>query len=442
MLKAKRQTVEAGESSAKRPAKAPLARAEIVDKSVRGRFEAEIDAAVKRKEQDPSEIRLVGALRPLAKLSPSLRAKLADAATTLQKRGARDRVLYNGALRILSECGDKATTPLLKIALTADDAGGTSALAAAALSRDAALAPFLAKVASSRQSHLAFAAETARVARGESNGVHLAALAPMIKESHRISLCGELFVPIARGAATHKAIGPALTVLRSAERHLGRWLVLAEVAAKAGDPTPIDEARTKSTVGPTSSRAAWACVAWALDEVAPGVSAASPLPAPETRPTVELMARLSDRPSADRDMTFLFRMARAGLASPKAMLESLAKGPPLADELALRAALYLVKNHGASDLVPALLEASSSAGIEELRGLATAAAWDTEDASVRDRVLAHADELADSPILANVAWSALVRAASRGGATYAGVGGRHSVLHESSLRWIHWAWIE
>ena len=33
----------------------------------------------------------------------------------------------------------------------------------------------------------------------------------------------------------------------------------------------------------------------ALDEVAPGVSAASPLPAPETRPTVELMARLSDR---------------------------------------------------------------------------------------------------------------------------------------------------
>jgi len=439
LLKAKRHAGDAGE---RRATKAPLARAEIVDKAIRGRFESEIDEALKRKDADPSEAKLVGALRAIAPLSPSLRAKLADAATTFQKRGAKDRVLYTAALRILAEASDKATTPLLKVALSADDAGGSAALSAASLSRDTALALPLAKVASSRQSHLAFAAETARVARGESNGVHLAALAPMIKESHRISLCGELFVPLARGPATQKAIGPALTVLRSAERHLGRWLVLAEVAAKAGDPTPIEEAKAKSNVGPTSSRAAWACVAWALDQSAPGVVGAA-VPAPETRPTVELMARLSDRPSADRDMTFLFRMARAGLPSTKLMLESLAKGPPLADELAIRSALHLVKSHRRTDLVPALIEAASSAGIDELRGLATAALWDTEDPTARERAIGFAEELSLSSVLANVAWAALVRAASRGGAVHgSGSGGRNIVLNETSLRWIQWVWIE
>ena len=89
---------------------------------------------------------------------------------------------------------------LLRQALGGDEAGGAAALSAACFSRDPELSPLLAKVAASRQSHLAFGAELARVARGESNGALLAQLAPMIKESHRISMCVELFVPLVRGA--------------------------------------------------------------------------------------------------------------------------------------------------------------------------------------------------------------------------------------------------
>ena len=78
----------------------------------------------------------------------------------------------------------------------------------------------------------------------------------MIKESHRIALCVELFVPLARSAPVPVHVGPALAVLRGAERHLGRWLVLADVAAKAGDLGPLEEAVSKSQVGPSSARSA------------------------------------------------------------------------------------------------------------------------------------------------------------------------------------------
>jgi len=122
-------------------------------------------------------------------------------------------------MRSIAEAEDRQATSLLKTALAAEEAGGTAALSAACFSRDPALAGPLAKVAASRQSHLAFAAEIARVARRESNGAHLAGLAPMIKESHRIALCVELFVPLTRGAPVPAFVGPALAVLRGAERH-------------------------------------------------------------------------------------------------------------------------------------------------------------------------------------------------------------------------------
>src|SRR6185437_15304371 len=97
---------------------------------------------------------------------------------------------------------------------------------------------------------------------------------------------------------------------------------------------------------------------------------------PETRPTVELVARLSDRPSADRDTTFLFRMAHARAAVAKPMLEALARALPLDSEVAVRAALFLARDHERDDLKPALIEVAASSKKEELRGLATAALWD------------------------------------------------------------------
>lgn len=414
-----------------------LARADVVGKAIRGRLESEIEAALKRRSS--TEPKLAGALRAVGPLSPQLRHAMADAAEIMSRRGSFGRELYGACVRALADARDPRAVDIARNALGSDDAGGTATLGAACVLADASLGPILSKVAASRQSHLAFAAETARVARGESNGAHLLAIAPMIKEAHRIALCLELFVPLARAVAIPVAIAPALAVLRQAERHLGRWLVLAEVAAKAGDPEPQHEASEKSTQGPQSSRSAWALVAWALGDTVARVNGLTAPPAPGTRPTVELVARLSDRPSADRDPAFLFRLATARAQAARPMLEALARGSSLGrpaaltDEVAVRAALYLARDHGRDDLRGAVLDLSRTGRPEELRGLSAAVLWDL---GMEAEALAAADELAVSKHVTNVAWAALVRAASQRAAR------GQPLLTETSFRWVQWGWLE
>jgi hypothetical protein len=418
--------------SQERPVVDGLARADLVGKVARARFDEEIDAALKRRPAN--EAKLAGALRAVAPLSPQLRGTLADALKLMIKRRTLDRELYVATVRSLAECKDKAAPGILRQALAADDAGGTATLSAASACSDGELGPLLSKIAASRQSHLAFAAEVARVARGESNGAHLLSLAPMIKESHRISLCVEILVPLARGAPVPKAIARPLYVLGEAERHLGRWLVLGEVATKAGDRGALEEAKLRAEDGPSSSRAAWSLVHWALEDVWSQVGADRPRPPPPaTRPTVEVISRLSDRPSADRDMTFLFRLAQAKAASARPMLETLAKPVPLADEIAMRAAMHLARDYGRDDLRRELFAIARGQRREDQRGFATAMLW---DAGEHDEARSLADELVTSKCLANVVWASLIRAAAlrrEDGAL---------LCSEPHVRWIHLGWLE
>lgn len=455
-LKAKRIESPANHARASHPGGGPasgtaarkpsVARAEIVDKATRARFESELDGALKRKPTN--EVKLAGALRAVAAMSPALRGSLVEATQIMVRRGSFSREIYGACLRTLAESEDRNVPALLKSALAADDAGGNATLSAACFCKDASLTAPLAKLAASRQSHLAFGAETARVCRKESNGAHLSAIAPMIKESHRIALCVELFVPLARSAPIPVHVGPALAVLRGAERHLGRWLVLADVATKAGDMGPLEEAVAKSQVGPSSARAAWSLVAWALTETRSSVAQAqsgsgagiATVAPPSTRPTVELVARLSDRPSADRDTTFLFRMARARAASCKPMLEGLAKGTPLTDEVAVRAASYLARDHARADMKEALLDCAQNAKRDELRGFAVAALWDTGDDGARSKARDLSDELVASRCISSVAWGALVRAAHAG--TIGKTDPTFVVAAETPFRWVQWGWLE
>ncbi len=257
-------------------------------------------------------------------------------------------------------------------------------------------------------------------------------------------MCVELFVPLVRALPVAKHVGPALGVLRGAERHLGRWLVLAEVAVKAGDLTPLEEAQVRAVSGPSSSRSAWSLVAWALSETDALVRGVAAPPPPTTRPTLELIARLSDRPSADRDTTFLFRMARAGSTSARPMLETLVRSMPLGDETSIRAALYLARDRGRDDLRSALAEAAVGCKREDLRGMAAAALWDASPAAggesaegdgMRERARGVAEELLQSRIVANAAWGALIRAAAK---TSHG----EALLTETPFRWIQWGWLE
>lgn len=396
-------------------------RAEALSRAVLERIEGDVTAALRRRP--PAESKLAGVLRALAPVSATVRNVLAETATVLARRGSFDRELWSASIRALAEAGDKRAAPLLKTALADESAGGFATLSAACFARDPSLATSLGKLAASRHAHLAFAAEVARLARGESNGALLVALAPKIKESHRIAMCVELFVPLTRSAPVPRAVAAPLAVLRDAERHLGRWLVLAEVATRAGDPGPLAEARERSADGPSSARAAWSLVGWALEGGAAH---------PATRPTVELVARLSDRPSADRDTTFLFRMAGARVPSARPMLETLAKSTPLGDEVAVRAAMHLSRDHARTDLRAAIEEAAAQTKREELRGVAAAALWDLGATEAARHM---AESLEGSRVLTSVAWSALVSAAAAEKAAL-------PLLSEPTFRRVQWGWVE
>jgi hypothetical protein len=394
--------------------------ADVLDGALAERLEADVLSALRRKPAQ--EGRIAGALRVLAPFSERLRSLTDRALETLVRRGSFQRPLYAATGRTLAELGDRRASLHLAQAMAGEEGGGLATLSAACFVADAELGDSLARVATSRHPQLAFAAEVARVARGESNGAHIASVAPKIKESHRIALCTELFVPLLWHEPLPPAIAPALAVLRDAERHLGRWLVLAEVAVRAGDEQPLREARQRAAEGPSSARAAWAMVAWALER--PAAQGA-------LRPTVELVARLSDRPSADRDLTFLYRLGDAGVASARPMLEHLAKGS-LTNETAVRAAFELALNYDRHDLVDVLRALASNVRREPLRGLAAAALFDLREPDATNL----GGPLLASRQLPSAAWAGLIQARAALDRK------NERILTEPRFRHIQLGWVE
>jgi len=376
------------------------------------------------------EPKLAGAARALAGHSLPIRTQLLAALRELVKKDAFERELYGAGVRALAETADKRLGALLTTALKTDDFGGLPALSAACFVSDAALAPLLARAAGCAKTQLAFAAEVARSCRGELTGPRLFALAPRIKEAHRIALCVDLLLPLSLrlDAVPQKAcasLADALHVLRGSERHLGRWLVMAEIAHHGGDDRGLKEAIERTTTGPDSSRAAWALVAWALDEKR-GTGG--------TRPTSELVARLSHRPSVDRDTAFLFRMAERKVDVARPMLEALARTKPLGDDVALRASFMLVKHFDRPQFKDEIVEAADASERDDLRALAAAALFELGD---RDHALRVAEPLAASDDIAAQAWCGLICALSTNGASKA-----PSLLSEPTFRRVQWGWIE
>jgi hypothetical protein len=392
--------------------------ASVLRAGVIARLVAELRAALRRKPaREPA---LAGALAALSFHSVELRRELETALEVLVRRGSFERPLYATIARALAEAHDTRAAPSLATALEGDEGGGLATLAAAAWCPHPALAKPLAKVAVSRHAHVAFAAEVARVARGESNGAHAVAIAPMIKEAHRIALCEDVLAPWAWRPALGIGLVPALAALRGAERHLGRWLMLAELGARAGDPEPLDEAKRETRTAPAATRPAWELVCWAL----------APSGDLDTRPNLELVMRLSDRPTADRDASFLFRLAAAGVATARPMLRHLTRGS-LEREDGVRAALHLARDFADERARDQLLDAALTPRREPLRGLAAAALFDLGE---RDRALEAAGALAESPRAATLTWSCLVRAAASGKETL-------PLLTETRVRRIQLGWL-
>ncbi len=395
-----------------------------IEKRIASEIETSLD---KRGALEP---RLAGVARALAPHSSNVRSVLASSLKELIKHDAFDRELYGAGLRALADTSDKKLGPLLVAALKTEEFGGLPALSAACFVPEVAIGPLLVRTAACQKTQLAFGAEVARLVRGEPTGPRLFALAARLKEAHRIALSVELLLPICLRLADVPekgclALGDALHVLRGSERHLGRWLLMAEIAHRGGDPRPLKEAVERTSTGPDSSRAAWSLVVWALD---PSRGTGG------TRPTSELVARLSHRPSADRDTAFLFRMADAKVDVARPMLEALARTKPLGDDVALRAAYMLAKNYDRAGFLGEVIACGEASARDDVRGLAAAALFDLGD---RERALTVSSSLGASQDLTALTWSALVTAAASSGSKTPA-----DIITETTFRRVQLGWIE
>ncbi len=396
-----------------------LVRRPGVPETLLARLEDELGSALKRKPA--AEAQLAGCVRALIPWAPRLREVAENTLDVLVRRGSFERPLYGGLARALATTQSPRSTECLARALEGEERGGLATLSAASLSRDAALGPALARSAMTRQPHLVLAAEVARVARGESRAEHATDVAPKVKEAHRISLCVDVLVPLLWEAPLPAPVAPALALLRDAERHLGRWLLMAELGQRAGDVRVALEAEAHTKEGPASARQAWTLVHWAL----------APERARLVRPTVELVSRLSDRPSAEKDTTFLFRLAARGVPEARPMLESLCKGSAAATEVGVRAIGALALHYGQTERIDALTRIARDPKKEGVRGVALAALL---AAGLADVATELAESLADSRKLQTATWAALVLAASDEG--------QAPPFDEATYRRVQLGWVE
>lgn len=363
----------------------------------RRRLEMDLHSALKRRPAH--EGRLAGVTRALAPISADWRRQLLVVLEIMVRRGSFERPLYGAVVRSLAQADQSPeVASLISRALGSEQGMVLPTLSAACFCKHPQLGEALARAATSRHAHLAFAAEVARLSRGETDGAVVTSLAPKIKESHRIALCLELLAPLLSCPPLPRGIAPALAVLRGAERHLGRWLVLAEIAARSGDAAPREQARERAKSGTTSARDAWSLVLWALEPNG-GI--------PSVRPTIELVARLSDRPSANKDKTFLFRLAAAGVESARPMLESLTRADLIDEDCTVRAMLHLLCNYREERYREQLEGLADAKKHESIRGLAAACLYDSGDVN---RAMKTADALEGSRHLSALAWSSLIRA--------------------------------
>jgi hypothetical protein len=360
------------------------------------RLADELRSALRRKPAHESL--LAGAFHVLCPFSDAISEEAVAALDVLSRRNSFERPLYVGILRGLVERSDPRIVTSVTRALGREGGGGLSTIAAAALSSEPEFLEPLLRLANGRAAYVAFAAELALLARGESTSDRLLSIAPRLKESYRISLLSEVVLPLIRKRKPVFGAQAAFAVLRDSERHLGRWLCFAESAKLAGDDTVVSLALAAAKKGASGARMGWSLVAWALEPQSLNC---------DFRPTLELFARLSERPSAERELSFLYRMAEARHASVKPVLESLCKHSSGLSEWSVRALGHMVRDFEKTENTLKLIELTKSAKHEELRGLSLACLYDATP-QLLEQV---STELDQSRKLPTAVWGALVRVA-------------------------------
>ncbi len=396
-------------------------------RAIRERLQHDLEQALKRRPAEESV--LSGVVRALSPYNVKLRSAARESLEVLAKRRSFDRPLYHVLLRTIGDLSEPSACAVVQGALGQIPTAGYSPLAAACGCANPAVVQELSKAAGRERVHAAFAAELALACHTSARPAHLAHLAPMLKETHRVSFCYEFLPALARLSEIPKAVGPALRVLRAAERHLGRWLALAELEVRAGELAALDEAKERFDSASASGRGSWQLMVWALEH------AKNPARDPSLlRVSVDAVSRLAER--ADRASHFAFRLAAARETAVEQVLgHQLAR--PLRTADSIRAAMHLGRDLGHSQMRDTLVKACDDRALDpELHGFAVASLYDVGD---REGALERALELESARSLKSAAWASLVRYKARERAFN---GCSSPVVTESRYRWIQCGWLE
>src|SRR5262249_53642175 len=126
------------------------------------------------------------------------------------------------------------------------------------------------------------------------------------------------------------------------------------------------------------------------------------------------------------------RLAAARAPATRPMLEGLAKTTPLVDEVAVRAAMHLARDHGKAEMRKAILEAAEGKR-DEVRGVAAAALWDLGEG---ETAMKAGKNVESARSISAVTWGALVAGAATGKV------GPSPMLAEPTFRRVQWGWVE
>lgn len=390
----------------------PLVKTDVIDGAVVLRLREALRGVMARRGE--REVVAASVVRHLAGVSTSVRRLLAEAAGELSSRGSFDRPVMHAALYASNLLG--ASGEMITLAALASENAPWSAFVAASQSSATAVCQAVSRLSARTQGHLGFGAAFVRSLTGDdAAGKRATELAVMLKEAHRVRWIDEFAMPVlARNVLPSRSVARTLEALRGVERHLGRWLRLGELELACGGESVADGCRRGREASSVPSRHVWSWIEWLLSR---GACRASAPP----RLSRDVINKLSDRPSASRDLSFLHRVGDLGVApaaDPLAIVGRSGKSPD-----AVRALLTLVTRYGRTDRIERL-RTIAARGTDAARGVAAAALWDLGD---RNAALELVDELVISKSLANVGWGALIRVAHL-------TGDGHPIVSETAVR--------
>lgn len=214
--------------------------------------------ATRKLEGEPLLREMFGTFGPL---SPGLSSVAAEVGADLLRKGAVQRPLFGTCLVAVAAWDSELATQLWRQACALPSEG--LGLITAGLAASIPMAEWD-RVQSSSLGGRSFALRVARASLGDdASAAALPSLVARVPEVLRVELVREVLPLLAPSWRPQSAVAQAMWLLARQERHTGRWLAFADIAARGGVDEPLRLAAERASEYTGASADTWCLVdAW------------------------------------------------------------------------------------------------------------------------------------------------------------------------------------